>query len=420
MVEKAIAEGRARQAGGVPFEEKMATLTAELYEQMAEAEELDAVIRQNLEMLGYGSELTFERLVGAIQKVHEHFSAQASRAVNISLTLRNWIVGLYIYEYEQSGSDRARYGEYLLDKLADRLRQSGMKRVDARELRRNRQFYLTYPQIREALTPESQAMLPAREKPVPIRESATPELGVNGKTILERLSFTHLAELITIDDPIKRAFYEIECIRGNWSVRELKRQIASLFYERSGLSRDKKKLAEVLRSGAEQAEPELAIRDPYVFEFLGLKPAEVMGESELEEQLLDKLQDFLLELGHGFCFEARQKRILIGDIYNFVDLVFYHRILKCHVLIELKVDAFSHEYIGQLNTYVSWYKRNMMTEGDNPPVGILLCTQKNHALVEYALAGMDNNLFVSKYKLELPKKEEMQRFLEEKMREMWE
>jgi predicted nuclease of restriction endonuclease-like (RecB) superfamily len=263
-------------------------------------------------------------------------------------------------------------------------------------------------------------MLPAREKPVPIRESATPELGVNGKTILERLSFTHLAELITIDDPIKRAFYEIECIRGNWSVRELKRQIASLFYERSGLSRDKKKLAEVLRSGAEQAEPELAIRDPYVFEFLGLKPAEVMGESELEEQLLDRLQDFLLELGHGFCFEARQKRILIGDIYNFVDLVFYHRILKCHVLIELKVDAFSHEYIGQLNTYVSWYKRNMMTEGDNPPVGILLCTQKNHALVEYALAGMDNNLFVSKYKLELPKKEEMQRFLEEKMREMWE
>jgi len=420
LVEKAIAEGRARQAGGVPFEEKMAALTAELYEQMAEAEELDAVIRQNLEMLGYGSELTFERLVGAIQKVHEHFSAQASRAVNISLTLRNWIVGLYIYEYEQSGSDRARYGEYLLDKLADRLRQSGMKRVDARELRRNRQFYLTYPQIREALTPESQAMLPAREKPVPIRESATPELGVNGKTILERLSFTHLAELITIDDPIKRAFYEIECIRGNWSVRELKRQIASLFYERSGLSRDKKKLAEVLRSGAEQAEPELAIRDPYVFEFLGLKPAEVMGESELEEQLLDRLQDFLLELGHGFCFEARQKRILIGDIYNFVDLVFYHRILKCHVLIELKVDAFSHEYIGQLNTYVSWYKRNMMTEGDNPPVGILLCTQKNHALVEYALAGMDNNLFVSKYKLELPKKEEMQRFLEEKMREMWE
>lgn len=211
------------------------------------------------------SELTFERLVDAIQKVHKHFSAQASRAVNISLTLRNWIVGLYICEYEQNGSDRARYGEYLLDKLADRLRQSGMKRVDARELRRYRQFYLTYPQIREALTPESQSMLPVIEKPVPIRESATPELVINGKTILERLSFTHLAELIKIDDPIKRSFYEIECIRGNWSVRELKRQIASLYYERSGLSRNKEKLAELVRSGAEQAEPKLAIRDPYVF-----------------------------------------------------------------------------------------------------------------------------------------------------------
>jgi excisionase family DNA binding protein len=308
-----------------------------------------------------GSELTFERLARAIQKVHEHFSAQASRAVNISLTLRNWIVGLYIYEYEQNGSDRARYGEYLLDKLADRLRQSGMKRVDVRELRRYRQFYLTYPQIREALTPESRAMLPAIEELVPMWESVTPTLGVNGKTILERLSFTHLAELIKIDDPIKRAFYEIECIRGNWSVRELKRQIASLYYERSGLSRNKEKLAELVQSGAERAEPKLAIRDPYVFEFLGLKPAEVMSESDLEKQLLDKLQEFLLELGHGFCFEARQKRILIGDTYNFVDLIFYHRILKCHVLIELKVDAFSHEYIGQLNTYVSWYKRNMMT-----------------------------------------------------------
>jgi hypothetical protein len=143
-----------------------------------------------------------------------------------------------------------------------------------------------------------------------------------------------------------------------------------------------------------------------------------MSESDLEKQLLDKLQEFLLELGHGFCFEARQKRILIGDTYNFVDLIFYHRILKCHVLIELKVDAFSHEYIGQLNTYVSWYKRNMMTEGDNPPVGILLCTQKDHALVEYALAGMDNQLFVSKYQLELPRKEEIQRFLEEKMKEI--
>jgi hypothetical protein len=148
-----------------------------------------------------------------------------------------------------------------------------------------------------------------------------------------------------------------------------------------------------------------------------LKSTEVMSESHLEDQLLHKLQDFLLELGHGFCFEARQKRILIGDTHVFVDLVFYHRILKCHVLIELKLEAFSHQTIGQLNTYVSWFARNMMAERDNPPVGILLCTQKDHALVEYALAGMDNHLFVSKYQLHLQDREQLQRELERTLKE---
>jgi predicted nuclease of restriction endonuclease-like (RecB) superfamily len=200
-------------------------------------------------------------------------------------------------------------------------------------------------------------------------------------------------------------------------VRELRRQIASLYFERSGLSRDKAKLARLANDGAEMEEPRLTIRDPYIFEFVGLKAREVMGESHLEDQLLDKLQEFLLELGHGFCFEARQKRILIGDAHGFVDLVFYHRILKCHVLIELKLQAFSHANIGQLNTYVSWYARNMMAEGDNPPVGILLCTQKDHALVEYALAGMDNQLFVSKYQLHLPDREQLQRELERTLKE---
>jgi predicted nuclease of restriction endonuclease-like (RecB) superfamily len=235
-------------------------------------------------------------------------------------------------------------------------------------------------------------------------------------SLIERLSFTHIIELLQCDDPIKRAFYEIECIRGEWSVRELKRQMASLYYERSGLSLDKAKLAELTQQGADQTKSKLPIRDPYIFEFLGLKPREVMSESDLEAQLLDKLEEFLLELGHGFCFEARQKRILIGDEHFFVDMVFYHRILKCHVLIELKLEKFSHENIGQLNTYVSWYRKNMMTRGDSPPVGILLCSRKDHALVEYALAGMDNNLFVSKYLLEMPKKEEIQRFIEKHLK----
>ncbi|GAH34906.1 unnamed protein product, partial [marine sediment metagenome] len=208
-----------------------------------------------------------------------------------------------------------------LDLLAERLQKSGLKRVESRELRRYRQFYQLYPQIRESVTPELNRLLLRGEFPLPAekRESLTPELRNSGRAIITKLSFTHLAELIAIEDNLKRVFYEIECIRGNWSVRELKRQIASLYYERSGLSKDKKKLAELVQSGTESAEAKLAIRDPYIFEFLGLKPKEVMSESSLEDQLLDQLQDFLLELGHGFCFEARQKRILIGDTHNFVD-----------------------------------------------------------------------------------------------------
>ncbi len=248
--------------------------------------------------------------------------------------------------------------------------------------------------------------------------TASAQLTIPPEKLLGCLSYSHFELLVSVEDSTKRTFHEIECMRGNWSVRELKRQISSLYFERTGLSRNKKQLAKIISTSAEQVEPRLAIRDPYVFEFLGIKSREVMEESDLEDCLLDKLQGFLLELGHGFCFEARQKRILIGGHHGFIDLVFYHRILKCHVLVELKVDEFSHEHLGQLNTYVSWYKKNQMTQGDNPPVGILLCTQKDHALVEYALAGMGNTLFVSKYQLELPKKEEIQKFLQEQINEV--
>jgi len=371
----------------------------------------------------------FSALVAAIRQVDEQMAAQAARAVNISLTLRNWVIGCYIREYEQNGADRAQYGQDLLNRLSSRLEEEGSVKYHSRELRRCREFYVAYPRIRGTLSPGFDRLLPqdirkslptdsSAQSALEIRGTVSPELQVPAERLVNSLSFSHFAELIPIDEPLKRAFYEIECIRGHWSVRELKRQIGSLYYERSGLSRDKKKLAALAQAGAEQAEPQLAIRDPYVFEFLGIKSSEVMSESDLEDALLDKLQDFLLELGHGFCFEARQKRFLIGDTHGFVDLVFYHRILKCHVLVELKIEAFTHENLGQLNTYVSWFRKNTMADGDNPPVGILLCAQKDHALVEYALAGMDNRLFVSKYQLELPKKEEIQRFLEEQMREV--
>jgi predicted nuclease of restriction endonuclease-like (RecB) superfamily len=362
-------------------------------------------------------EWSFEKLVGFIRHVHDELAAQAGRAVNLSLTLRNWLIGCYIAEYELCGSDRASYGDSLLTELAKRLTDLKVSNCNRRQLYHYLRFYRLYPEIVGTMSAQLKNLLPAGGQAVEKVGTASPQLRIPPEKLIHRLSYSHLELIVDIDDDLKRTFYEIECILGNWSVRELKRQINSLYYERSGLSKDKTKLTALAQEGAEIVEPKLAIRDPYIFEFLGLKPKEVMSESHLEGQLLNKLQEFLLELGYGFCFKARQKRMLIGDIHNFADLVFYNRILKCHVLVELKLEQFSHESIGQLNTYVSWYKKNMMTEGDNPPVGILLCTQRDHALVEYALAGMDNGLFVSKYQLELPKKEEMQRFIEEKYRE---
>ncbi|WP_202978159.1 PDDEXK nuclease domain-containing protein [Mariprofundus erugo] len=358
------------------------------------------------------SEQTFTQLIESIRGADRELHMQAGKAINLSLTLRNWLIGHYIAEYELHGKDRAKYGERLFGELAIALR--GLSNCNRRQLYRYHRFYHFYPQIVGAASPLFKNMpILSGDSIVP---TVSPQSSGNPASLATRLSYSHFDLLVDIDDATKRAFYEMECIRGNWSVRELKRQIASLYYERSGLSQDKQKLSELTQQGAE-AQSILNIRDPYVFEFLGLKAAEVMSESHLEQQLTDKLQAFLLELGHGFCFEARQKRILIGEEHFFVDLVFYHRILKCHVLVELKLEGFTHENIGQLNTYVNWYRRNMMADDDNPPIGILLCTDKNHALVEYALAGMDNQLFVSKYQLELPAKEEMQRFMDAELRE---
>lgn len=359
---------------------------------------------------------TFENLVQQIQRIHSELTARANKAVNISLTLRNWLIGLHIAEYELRGSDRAEYGDQLFTELARRLKT--VSNCNRRQLYRYVRFYRLYPSIVGALPPQFKTLPSVEktsEKPGKEKVGAPNPLSVSAaQRLISQLSYTHLELIFDLEDETKRAFYEVEAIQGNWSVRELKRQIASLYFERSGLSHDKQKLSELANESAQQ-QSGFNIRDPYVFEFLGLTPTEAMSESDLEQQLIDKLQTFLLELGHGFCFEARQKRILIGDEYFFIDLVFYHRVLKCHVLVELKIERFSHENLGQLNTYVSWYRANMMTEGDNLPIGILLCTDKNHALAQYALAGMDNQLFVSRYQLELPRTEDMQQFIDEQI-----
>ena len=361
--------------------------------------------------------IKFDDVVRRIVDANTQLRVQAFRAVNLSLTLRNWVIGYYIDAFELRGGDRADYGDQLFAKLSRELLAAGLSNCDKRQLYRYLRLFRTYPHIVGTLSPQLRGLL--------LAEAGTD--GESGKVgtpspqlsaeLVSKLSYSHLELLVDIDVDLKRCFFEIECLRGNWSVRELRRQIASLYYERSSLSINKNKLSDQVQGQAEHVAHALNVRDPYVFEFIGLKPQEVMAESQVEDALLDNLQEFLLELGHGFCFEARQKRLLIGGEHFFVDLVFYHRVLKCHVLVELKTGEFSHENIGQLNTYVSWYRGKMMTDGDNPPIGILLCTRKNHALVEFALAGMDNQLFVSKYQLELPKREDIERFLAEKLRE---
>ena len=362
---------------------------------------------------------TFSQLVASIRNTDHYFTSQANRAVNVSLTLRNWMIGYYISEFELNGKDRANYGEKLLSELARELESSKISNCRKRQLYDYIKFYRTYPQIVRSVSAQFKSF---GSKDITVDKEIVPTpsalFNLPPNELVTRLSYSMFRLLVEIDEPAKRVFYEGECLRGNWSVRDLKRQIASLYFERTGLSKNKKKLAALAQKSLQGADTKLNIRDPYVFEFLGINSKEVMAESTLEESLLNKLQDFLLELGHGFCFEASQKRILIDGKHYFVDLVFYHRILKCHVLIELKVDEFNHEHLGQLNTYISWFQKNMTEPSDNPPIGILLCTKKDHALVEYALAGMNNKLFVSKYQVELPKKKEIEKFLETTLKEI--
>ena len=241
---------------------------------------------------------------------------------------------------------------------------------------------------------------------------------VSDDKIFKNLSFTHIIPLLSIDDPLKRSFYEIETIKGCWSVRELRRQIDTLCYERAGISKNPEKLMALVNEKAETSMPSTIVKSPYVFDFLGLKSADVVEESDLETLLISHIQEFILELGEGFCFEGRQKRILIDDEYFFVDLIFYHRILKCHVLVELKTRKFNYADMAQLNMYVAYYRDKIMTEGDNAPIGILLCTDATTEMVKFATAGMDENLFVSKYLLQLPSKEKFVEFLNNELKQL--
>ena len=377
--------------------------------------------------------ISFEQLAQKIITVDDSMRGVAVKTINQATTLRNWIIGCYIVEYEQNGSDRAKYGDNLLKSLEKRIGQKGLN-VTLFQL--SRLFYRDYPHIGTLVSANHATALhklPLSEIYATVSHKL-PEIdsfAVNKKNagklseqfntppenLVSALSFSHIRELLTIEDPLVRFFYETECIRGTWSVRELRRQIVSNLHIRIGLSEDKMKAMMLADSKAERHTPLLQIRDPYTFEFLGLQAKDVVTESDIEEALLGHLQEFLLELGKGFCFEARQKRIIIDGEYYFADLVFYNRLLHCNVIVELKNDEFRHEHIGQLNAYVSYYAENEMQPGDNPPVGILLYTHKGKKMVEYALGSMDNHLFVSTYQLQLPNRQQLEQFLMDECRE---
>lgn len=361
---------------------------------------------------------SFNDLASIVQTTHDAAQSSAVKAINRMQTMRNWLIGYYIVEFEQHGKDRAEYGTQLLKKLEERVDRKGLTTTLFKWARK---FYRLYPQMMENLPIPICATVMHQLQPIGNKEdtigaSMMHQLVTPGKTIISHLSFTHLREIMTLDDPLARYFYEQECIKCTWSVRELRRQISTNLYVRAGISANPEKLLS-LPSVQGHDSAELQIRQPFTFEFLGLKAQEVVDEHDLEDALISHLQEFILELGKGFCLEARQKRIIIDDEYYYPDLVFYNRILHCGVIIELKNEEFSYENFGQLNAYVSHYRENEMQPGDNPPIGILLCTRKGKKMVEYALAGMDNNLFVSTYMLQLPDKKTLEEFLLKQLEE---
>lgn len=373
--------------------------------------------------------------------------------MNQGLVLRNWLVGAYVVEFEQGGADRAKYGEGLLTRLAGDLKKKKLPGLGADVLERSRNFYLNYPQVGGEIsaTPWRKLEMPAvaleipsspvtesakdkEEPPAPaisasvMRKSKRSQISatlqrkfksadlptpLSAQQVLN-LGWARIVQLLRLDDPWKRAFYENECLLGAWSVRQLQRQIGSLLYERTGLSKNKRAVVAHARKQSAEAPSTIEdlIRDPYVLEFAGLADRAAYSENDLESALLNHVQAFLLELGTGFCFEARQFRITVGNEHDRVDLVFYHRRLRCHVLLDLKIRAFSHADAGQMNFYLNYFKKNMMAKSDQPPVGIVLCSDKDETKVEYATAGLSQKIFVSRYLVALPSVEQLRRFVE--------
>ena len=322
--------------------------------------------------------INYQNLAQEINSILKQGQKQAISSVNILLLQTYWQIGQKIVEFEQKGNIKAEYGSELLKNLAKELKIHG-KGFSRSNLTYMRLLYINYPK---------------------------------SETLSHKLSWSHYFEILKVENPLARSFYEKQCVIENWSVRELKRQKNSMLFERLALSKDKKGVLELAEQGQIITRPEDIIKEPYILEFLNIPEHHSYSEAELEQKIIDNLQSFILELGKGFAFIKRQFRISFDSRHHYVDLVFYHRILKCFVLIDLKIGEADHSDIGQMNMYLNYFKTEENVEGDNEPIGIVLSAEKNDIKMEYALGGISNQLFVSKYQVYLPNKEELEHELE--------
>jgi predicted nuclease of restriction endonuclease-like (RecB) superfamily len=339
-----------------------------------------------------------KRIDGLCEKIAGHIRTARNnviRAINTEQVTAYWLIGRDIVEEEQAGKKRANYGAYLLQEVSNRLAQEFGKGFGLTTIKYIRLFYLAYPPIRHAVRDEF--IMP---------------------DFKDNLSWTHYRILMKISNEKSRSFYEIEASSNNWSYRELDRQVNILLFERLAKSKDKQGLMNLAYKGQEIIKPEDAIKEPMIFEFLGFPESHKIVESELEEALINKLQNFLLELGKGISFVARQKRLTLDGDHFYVDLVMYHTILKSYILIDIKTHAVTHADLGQMQLYRNYYDMECLSEGDNQTIGLILCTEKNKKMVKYFLGDNNKNIFASKYQLNLPTEEELEKELQKEIKEI--
>jgi predicted nuclease of restriction endonuclease-like (RecB) superfamily len=355
---------------------------------------------------------TFQHLVNLCLQTDEALRRHAARAIDLTLVTRNWHFGRHIVEFEQSGSDRADYGTRLIPQLSETLTNKRGKGFSPRTLELYRKFYQCYPEISQTLSAKLELSTDSSDhreiQQMPSVESISDSSPLKLQKLSKNfpLSWSHYVALLSVANPDERSFYEIESTANDWSLRELKRQINSSLFERLALSRDTDQVKALAQQGQIVEQAADLVKNPYVLEFLGLDERTAYSESDLETAIIDKLEHFLLELGKGFLFEARQKRFTFDEDHYFIDLVFYHRLLRCYALIDLKIGEITHQDLGQMQMYVNYYDQNVKTDAEAPTIGIVLCKRKKDALVEITLPK-DSNIHASEYKLYLPSKDEL-------------